>query len=379
MSLQTAGVVGAGLMGADIAALLANAGFDVVLVDVDADALARARDRHRGPARAALVSAGLRSAEADPLEAAVTYTTDLPALADAGFVVEAVSEDLALKRSVLADVASVVDGDAVLATNTSSLTPTDVAADLADPGRVVFFHFPNPPIRRDVVEVGGANARPAARALAVSVGDAMGKWVAELDGEARGHCLSRVSAAIKCAGAWELEAAGEPAALNRAARGLGFPRGPLEFVDLIGIDVHLRTVENLREPYGGRFDPPASLRDRMESMVAAGRAGMKDGAGFYEWAGDDTVVPEPSVSHDVSPVVGAMVSEAHRVVADGVTDADTLDEILRRGSGGDMGPFDAQALLGAEYLVSVLEDRYEETGAAIYEPAAGLRAAAASA
>ncbi|WP_276260697.1 3-hydroxyacyl-CoA dehydrogenase family protein [Haloglomus litoreum] len=375
MTGRTTGVVGAGLMGADIAAMLANGGYEVVLVDVDPDALAAARERHAGGAPEALVEAGLREAGAPPLAERITYTDDLAALADCEFVVEAVSEDLDLKRTLLADIEAVVAEDAVLATNTSSLTPTDVAADLQHPGRVTFFHFANPPIKRDVVEVGGVNATEEAYRTTVEVGEGMGKWVAELAGEGRAHCLSRISAAIKCAGTWELLEA-EPAAINVAASNLGFPRGPLELIDLIGIDVHLATVDNLHDSYDGRFDPPADLRERMERMVDEDRMGKKSGTGFYEWDGDDPVVPEVESGHDIAPIVGAMVSEAHRIVADGITDADTLDEILQRGGGGDLGPFGAQELLGAGYLVDVLEARYEATGAAIYEPAAGLRGAA---
>lgn len=375
MTVQTTGVVGAGLMGADIAAMLANGGYEVVLVDVDPDALAAARDRHAEGAPAALRAAGLRAEAADPLGKHITYTDDLATLADCGFVVEAVSENLNLKRGLLADIEDVVADDAVIATNTSSLTPTDVAADLAHPERVTFFHFANPPIERDLVEVGGVNATDAAYRSTVAVGEGMGKWVAELTGEGRAHCLSRISAAIKCAGTWELLEA-DPAAINVAADNLGFPRGPLELIDLIGIDVHLATVDNLHDAYAGRFDPPADLRDRMERMVDEDRMGKKSGEGFYEWDGDEPVIPAVESGHDIAPIVGAMVSEAHRIVADGITDAETLDQILQRGGGGDLGPFGAQELLGAGYLVQVLEERYEATGAAIYEPAAGLREAA---
>jgi enoyl-CoA hydratase/3-hydroxyacyl-CoA dehydrogenase len=375
MTGRTTGVVGAGLMGADIAAMLANGGYEVVLVDVDPDALAAARERHAEGAPEALAEAGLGEPEAPPLAERITYTDDLATLADCEFVVEAVSEDLDLKRGLLADIEAVVAQDTVLATNTSSLTPTDVAADLDHPERVTFFHFANPPIQRDVVEVGGVNATDEAHRTTVAVGEGMGKWVAELTGEGRAHCLSRISAAIKCAGTWELLEA-DPAAINVAADNLGFPRGPLELVDLIGIDVHLATVDNLHDAYDGRFDPPAELRDRMERMVEADRMGKKSGAGFYEWDGDEPVIPGVESGHDIAPVVGAMVSEAHRIVADGITDTDTLDRILQRGGGGDLGPFGAQELLGAGYLVDVLEERYEATGAAIYEPAAGLREAA---
>jgi enoyl-CoA hydratase/3-hydroxyacyl-CoA dehydrogenase len=110
----------------------------------------------------------------------------------------------------------------------------------------------------------------------------------------------------------------------------------------------------------------------MDRMVEAGKLGMKAGQGFFEWDGDEPVVPESGGSHDISPVVGAMVSEAHRIVADGITDRETLNEVLRRGSGGDMGPFDALDLLGREFLVETLRERHAETGAGVFEPAPSL-------
>src|SRR6056297_214692 len=252
------GVVGAGLMGRDIAALLANGGFPVTLVDVDPDALASARDYHETALPAALA--------ADDLASRIRYETDLAALADAEFVVEAVPERLALKRGVLADLEDFLAPDAVVATNTSSLTPGDVAAEATHPERVVLFHFANPALERDLVELAGDDATEAALATAREVAEAIDRHLVELGAEYRANCLSRLSASIKCAGTWELLAA-DAAAIDRGARAIGFDRGPIEFIDLIGIDVHLATVDNLREAYGDRYAPPQSVRDRMERLV----------------------------------------------------------------------------------------------------------------
>src|SRR6056297_3853241 len=238
------GVVGAGLMGRDIAALLANGGFPVTLVDVDPDALASARDYHETALPEALAAADAASR--------ISYETDLSALSDAEFGVEAVPERLALKRGVLADLEAVLAPDAVVATNTSSLTPGDVAADATHPERVVLFHFANPALERDLVEIAGDDASDRALAVAREVATAIGRHPVELGAEYRANCLSRLSASIKCAGTWELLAA-DAAAVDRGASSVGFDRGPMEFIDLIGVDVQLATVANLGEAYGDRY------------------------------------------------------------------------------------------------------------------------------
>ena len=389
------GVVGAGLMGRDIAGLLANGGFPVTLVDVDPDALASARDYHETDLRAALEANGLLAAGRDRTDSdggaakgvdggeateadgnpeekgdparRIEYATDSAALDGCEFVVEAVPERLALKREVLADLEAVLAPDAVVGTNTSSLTPGDVAADLAHPERVVLFHFANPALERDLVEISGDDATPAAIETARTVAEAIDRHPIELGAEYRANCLSRLSASIKCAGTWELLAA-EAAAIDRGARNLGFERGPIEFVDLVGIDVHLATVDNLAEVYGDRYAPPPSVRDRMAAMVEAGDLGRKTGRGFFDWDGADPQLPAVEEPHDVTPIVGALVNEGHRLVADGVGDRETIDEVLRRGSGGDVGPFDVESMLGRDFLREALHERHDETGAAVFEP-----------
>jgi enoyl-CoA hydratase/3-hydroxyacyl-CoA dehydrogenase len=365
MTLPThTGVVGAGLMGRDIAGLLANGGLPVTLVDVDPDAIESARENHATLADR-LEAAG-RDVAGDPASR-IDYDTDLVALDDCEFVVEAVPERLDLKRSVMVDLEAVLGPEAVIGTNTSSLTPGEIAAEMDHPERVVLFHFANPALERDLVEISGDGATDAALATATEVGEAMGCHPVRLGREYRANCLSRLSASIKCAGTWELLEA-DAAAIDRAARNIGFERGPLEFIDLIGLDVHLATVDNLRVAYGERYAPPDPVEERMRGMVEDGHLGKKTGSGFFEWDGETCLLPEVERGHDVTPVVGALVNEAYRLVEDGVGDRETVNDVLKRGSGGDTGPFDIEAMLGTDFLRETLESRYEETGAEVYDP-----------
>lgn len=365
MEIEKTGVVGAGLMGKDIAGMLANAGYSVVLVDVDPDALEEAREFHGSRLGDELREAGIAKEES-PHER-ITYETDTSALEGADFVVEAVPESLELKRDVVGSLEEVLSDDAVVGTNTSSLTAGEVAEDAERPERVVLFHFANPAIHRNMVEISGDDASEGALETARRAGEAIEKEPFRLGSEHRANCLSRLSASIKCSATWELLEA-EPAAIDTAARSVGFDRGPLELIDLIGLDVHLDTVDNLAVEYGDRYAPPEEVRERMEEMADGGRLGKKSGEGFFEWEGDEAVVPEPDESHDLTPVLAALVNEAHRLVDDGVGEKETVNEILKRGGDSEMGPFDVEDTFGGDFLRETLEERHGETGASVYEP-----------
>ncbi|UTF55138.1 3-hydroxyacyl-CoA dehydrogenase [Natronosalvus rutilus] len=359
------GVVGAGLMGRDIAGLLANAGYPVTQVDVDAEVLEDARTYHESELPAELRATSLENRR-DPADR-IAYDTDVAALAGTDFVVEAVPESLALKREVAASLEDVLSPEAVIGTNTSSLTPGEIAAGLEHPERVVLFHFANPALRRDLVEIAGDDATDGALETAREVASAIDREPIRLEREYRANGLSRLSASIKCAATWELLEA-DVAAVDTGAQAVGFDRGPLELIDLIGLDVHLATVDNLEAAYGDRYTPPAEVRARVERLVREGNLGKKSGAGFFEWDGSTCLVPEPDEPHDVTPILAALVNEGNRLVADGIADPATVDEILKRGGDSEVGPFDLQETFGDEFLRNALETRYEETGASIYDP-----------
>jgi enoyl-CoA hydratase/3-hydroxyacyl-CoA dehydrogenase len=351
-------------MGRDIAGLLANAGYEVTLVDVDQNVLDDAAAYHDSKLEGELRESGIELSS-DP-GARISYSTELASLAGADFVVEAVPEHLALKRELLADLEAILRPEAVLGTNTSSLTPGDIATNLDHPERVVLFHFANPALHRDIVELSGDEATSRALDVATDVAHAIERTPIRLQSEYRANGLSRLSASIKCAASWELLAA-SPAAIDTGARNAGFDRGPFELIDQIGLDVHLDTVDNLAV-YGDRYVPPTQVREQMEEMVAEDRLGKKTGEGFFTWEHGVVSLPAPEEPHDVTPILAALVNEAHRLVDDGVADAATVNEILKRGNDGETGPFDIEEMFGTDYLRDVLETRYEETGGEIYAP-----------
>jgi 3-hydroxybutyryl-CoA dehydrogenase len=275
----TVGVYGGGRMGAGIAHAFLAAGSDVVVVETDEAAVAGARDRVATSLLGAEQRGKLDGSAADVL-ARLDVTTDPAALASAGLVVEAVPEDPALKARVLATVQESAP-DAVLATNTSSLSVDGLAAGLRAPERFVGLHFFNPVPASGLVEivVGSATSDELVEAAQAWV-TGLGKTAITVT-DSPGFASSRLGVAIALEAMRMLEEGVASAADIDTAMTLGYrhPVGPLRTTDLVGLDVRLAIAEHLAREVGARFEPPRILRDK----VAAGELGRKTGRGFYDW------------------------------------------------------------------------------------------------
>lgn len=277
-------VVGAGAMGSGIAQVAAAAGHTVYLYDSRAEAA----DRGRAGIVAALdklAAKGRMSAEAAQAAAArVLPVGELGAARDAGLVVEAIVEDLAVKRALFAELEGLLGADAILASNTSSLSITALAAPLARPGRVAGLHFFNPAPLMKLVEVvsGLATDTEVADALHATA-RAWGK-VAVHAKSTPGFIVNRVARpyyaeALRVLG----EGAADVATLDAVLReGCGFPMGPFELMDLIGHDVNFAVTSSVFDAYfqDKRFTPSLIQQE----LVLAGRLGRKSGRGFYDYA-----------------------------------------------------------------------------------------------
>ncbi|XUL92996.1 3-hydroxyacyl-CoA dehydrogenase family protein [Streptomyces galilaeus] len=275
------GVIGGGRMGAGIAQSFAAAGSSVTVVESGERASAAALDRvATGLERAA--ERGLLGAPAEQILARVTMTGSVDGLpADADLVVEAVPEDAGLKARVLAAAERAVGAATVLATNTSSLSVTELAAALTRPGRFLGMHFFNPVPASALVEIVVA---PGTEAAAVSAAldwtHALGKKDVTVK-DSPGFASSRLGLALGLEAIRMVEeGVAEPEAIDDAmSLGYKHPMGPLRLTDLVGLDVRLAIAEYLHSTLGERFAPPQLLRDK----VARGELGRKTGQGFYTW------------------------------------------------------------------------------------------------
>jgi 3-hydroxybutyryl-CoA dehydrogenase len=276
----TAAVVGGGTMGAGIAHVLLAAGSRVTVAEADAQRASAARE---GVARS-LRKAEERGKIDQPAAALLARLSTVDTLADlppgAQLVVEAVPEDLDLKRRVLGEVAAAC-ADAVLASNTSSLSITALAEGL--PGeRVVGMHFFNPVPVQQLVEIVTHAGLPAETLATVrGYAEALGKTVIEVR-DSPGFATSRLGVAVGLEAIRMLEEGVASAEdIDTGMRlGYGWPMGPLRLTDLVGLDVRLSIAEHLSRELGDRFTPPELLRNK----VARGELGRKTGQGFFTWS-----------------------------------------------------------------------------------------------
>jgi 3-hydroxybutyryl-CoA dehydrogenase len=278
------GVIGAGTMGAGIAQLGARAGAEVVLYDAVAEALHRGRERIESDLGRMVERGRMSAQERDQALARLRTAGTLEELRGCGVVIEAAPEVLELKRELFGALAPIVGERCVLATNTSSLSVTEIAAGTPRPERVVGMHFFNPaPVMRLVEIVAGAVSSPEALAIVRALGEAMGKTVIDAE-DVAGFLVNR------CARPYSLvtlrllqERIADPAVIDRIARWEGgFRLGPLELQDLVGIDVNFAVAEAFqRQSFGEARYQPSPLQAR---MVASGHLGRKTGRGWYDYA-----------------------------------------------------------------------------------------------
>jgi len=281
----TVAVVGAGTMGHGIAQVAAVAGYTVKLTDAYPQALDTARTRIAENLSGAVQRGKLSREDADAAVMRISTSADMrSAVRDASIVVEAVVEDLTRKREVFAAIDAAADADAVLATNTSSLSIAAIAGATARPERLVGMHFFNPVHVMKLVEVvRHAGASPAAVALAVALAEKMGKTpITVMDSP--GFASSRLGIVLGLEAIRMVEqGVASPADIDTAMKlGYGHPMGPLELTDLVGLDVRLGIAEYLARALGASFTPPQLLVDK----VGAGKLGKKSGEGFYKWSPD---------------------------------------------------------------------------------------------
>jgi len=280
--IRTVGVVGLGAMGAGIAQLAIEAGYEVVGREVTAELGDRAASRIGHFLTRKVEKGELGQEQRDAAVARLSVTTELSALAGCDLVIEAIVEALGPKQELFAELDRTVAAEAVLATNTSALSVTEIASATSRPERVVGMHFFNPAPLMPLVEIVRAElSSDAAVDAAAGVGERMGKEVVHCH-DTPGFVVNRVLIPLlnDCIRVLD-EARVTPESLDVAMKnGAGWPMGPCTLVDLVGIDVHVHAAEalyeKLREP---RMAPPP----RLVAMKNAGLLGRKSGRGFYRY------------------------------------------------------------------------------------------------
>ena len=372
-------VLGAGNMGHGIAEVAALAGYSVTMRDVERE----------------YVEAGYESIEwslerleerGDLDEGAVESTLDRidpvvdleAAVEEADVIVEAVPEQRSIKADVYASTLEHAPDGAILVSNTSSLSITDLASVTDRPDRFCGMHFFNPPVRMPLVEViAGADTAPETLDLVTALAEDLGKEPVRVRKDSPGFIVNRVLVPFVNEAAWLLDAAAASVETVDATvtTALDLPMGAFELADQIGVDVVLHVLEHLHETLGEAYRPAPALLEKAD----AGTLGKKTGTGFYDYDADGaayaSATPDDAVRQRLLAVAA---NETAGLIGDDVADAAAIDRAMRLGAGFTTGPAALADAEGLGTLVAVLDALSAETGAARYEATDALREAAAA-
>ncbi len=346
--VEHAAVIGGGAMGAGIVHALVRAGIPVRLIEVNADAAAAGLGRVKK-----MLDADLKAKKISPLEAEqaldlVSPTADWTGLGLADVVIEAVAENMDVKRAVFAKLDALTRPDAVLASNTSSLSLTEMAEATKNPGRVIGLHFFNPVNKMPLIEVirtAHTDAGPLATGVALAM--RIGKTPV-LANDAPGFVVNRVLIPYLAEALRMAEEGASIEALDETMKRWGMPMGPFELLDQVGLDVSVHILRSLGGQLRSDYAVPASL----EAAIERGEVGRKSGKGFYNYShkkrtplNDAITLASPDAKHatpdedtTVWRLLAPMINEAARLLEEGViTSTDTLDLATVLGLG--LAPF----------------------------------------
>ncbi len=281
-TIDTVGVLGAGTMGHGIAHVCATAGCRTFLYDVTKPLAEKGLQRIGENLEVGVKKGKVTAADRDAALGRLSATDDLKDLKGCQLVIEAVPEDMALKQRIFAELSSLLAPEAILASNTSSLSVTEIAASAKNPERVIGMHFFNPVHLMKLLEIVRAfQTSDATVAAARAFGERIGKQIVEVK-DHPGFASTRLGIALGMEAIRMVEeGVASPADIDRAMElGYGHPMGPLKLTDLVGLDVRLSIAQYLYQELGSpAFRPPQLLK----KMVRAGKLGKKSGEGFYKY------------------------------------------------------------------------------------------------
>ena len=280
MFVFKAAVVGAGTMGGEIAQTIANAEIPVVLKDVDQQFVDAGIEKARSLWQGRVDAGKLNAAERDRKLALITGATDYAGFGDVDFVIEAVPERMAIKQNVFSELDEVTPGHAILSSNTSCLSITEMGEATSRPDKVVGFHFFYPASVMRLIEViEGEDTAAETVQVAMSFAQRIRKMPIRC-GEAPGFVVNRIlNSSVSELWRFQEETGIDVREIDKiVGESRAAPMGPFFLTDLLGLDTVLHVAEHLRESYGDRF----FVHRQMQELVAAGDLGAKTGKGFYE-------------------------------------------------------------------------------------------------
>jgi 3-hydroxyacyl-CoA dehydrogenase / enoyl-CoA hydratase / 3-hydroxybutyryl-CoA epimerase len=387
--VERVAVLGAGVMGGGVAQLLAHRGIAVRLKDIDEGALTTGLRHARAQFDKLVQRRKLRPREAEDRMAAISPSLEYTGFGTVDLVIEAVVERMDVKKSVLQETERVVKPDAILTTNTSSLSVTEMQDALERPGNLAGMHFFNPVHRMPLIEViRGEHTSDEAVATVFGLTLRLGKTpVIVKDGP--GFLVNRILTPYLNEAGYLLGEGASIAQVDEALLDFGMPMGPFRLLDEVGLDIARHAGATMHEAFGERFAPAPALR----ALEGSDRLGRKNAKGFYVYEKGREKHPDPSIYQELSELVGSerrelgtvdirdrcimpMINEAARILEEGVArSAGDVDLAMITGTG--FPPFRGGLLryadrLGPEIVMDRLAE-FERTYGARFTPASLLR------
>jgi len=311
--IASVGVVGLGTMGAGIAEVLARSGVPVVAVEIDDEGVSRGRGHLEHSTERALSGGKLDEASRADLLGRIRYTTELAELADVDLVIEAIPESLGVKTDVLAQLDKITKPDTIFASNTSSLSITEIGVHTARPGKVVGMHFFNPaPVQKLIEIVRSVVTEPDVVTDVVAFAEKLGKTPVVIGDRAGFIANALLFGYLNHAVRMYEQRYATREDLDAAMRyGCGYPMGPLALLDLIGLDTAYEILDTMYHQSRNRLHAPAPL---LKQMITAGLLGRKSGRGFYTYDAPDSpnIVADGATSVE-SIVEGVELREIRKV------------------------------------------------------------------
>ncbi|MBO4248073.1 enoyl-CoA hydratase/isomerase family protein [Halomicrobium sp. IBSBa] len=375
--IETVAVLGAGNMGHGIAEVAAIAGYDVQMRDIKEEFVQDGYDNIEWSLDKLAEKEQLSQDEADAALERVTPLVDMEAaVGDADVVIEAVPEKMEIKKDVYSDVEAYAPEDAIFATNTSSLSITELSEVTERPEQFCGMHFFNPPVRMPLVEViSGEHTDDETLDAIEALADAFDKTPVRVRKDSPGFIVNRILVPLMNEACWLVhDDVATIAEVDSTTKfDMGLPMGSFELSDQVGNDVGLHVLEYMHEVLGEQYAPCPLLEETVEDE----RLGKKSGEGFYDYEDGGVDIPTDAGREDVEHrLLAVMANEVGKLVENDVAPVSDIDEAVMLGGGFPDGPAKLADEAGLEALVDALETAHEETGAARYELSAGLEAAA---